>query len=146
MAGARRQDLLGRLADMGEEAIQKLADAPGADNSVIVVGNFDATVLSPNTITVIDTGGSTTVDVTQLTSAHHVAFHTSGNNDTMIGARPQDEIIADGDDAITGNFEYTPSDIAGGLLLWVLLALAASEPGRSALLRRAAARGRPRRA
>ena len=41
---------------------------------------------------------------------------------------------------------HTPSDIAGGLLLWVLLALAASEPGRSALLRRAAARGRPRRA
>ena len=31
MAGARRQDLIGRLADMGEEAIQRLADAPGAD-------------------------------------------------------------------------------------------------------------------
>jgi cholesterol oxidase len=31
MAGARRQDLLGRLADLSEEAIQRLADAPGAD-------------------------------------------------------------------------------------------------------------------
>src|SRR3954469_20646093 len=31
MAGARRTDLLGRLADMSEEAIQRLSDAPGAD-------------------------------------------------------------------------------------------------------------------
>jgi DNA repair ATPase RecN len=31
MAGARRQDLLGRLADISEEAIQRLAEAPGAD-------------------------------------------------------------------------------------------------------------------
>lgn len=27
----RRQDLLGRLADLSEEAIQRLSDAPGAD-------------------------------------------------------------------------------------------------------------------
>lgn len=31
MAGARRQDLLGRLADISEEAIQRLSEAPGAD-------------------------------------------------------------------------------------------------------------------
>jgi hypothetical protein len=31
MAGPRRQDLLGRLADLSEEAIQRLAEAPGAD-------------------------------------------------------------------------------------------------------------------
>jgi hypothetical protein len=31
MAGTRRTDLLGRLADMSEEAIQRLSDAPGAD-------------------------------------------------------------------------------------------------------------------
>ena len=34
MAGARRQDLLGRLTDLGEEAIQRLADAPGGDRLV----------------------------------------------------------------------------------------------------------------
>jgi hypothetical protein len=27
----RRQDLLGRLADLSEEAVQRLAEAPGAD-------------------------------------------------------------------------------------------------------------------
>lgn len=30
----RRQDLLGRLADISEEAIQRLADAPGADRAL----------------------------------------------------------------------------------------------------------------
>ena len=40
MAGARRQDLLGRLADMGEEAIQKLADAPGADKALTALNGL----------------------------------------------------------------------------------------------------------
>jgi TolA-binding protein len=31
MAGTRRNDLLGRLADLSEETIQRLSDAPGAD-------------------------------------------------------------------------------------------------------------------
>jgi hypothetical protein len=30
----RRQDLLGRLADISEEAIQRLSDAPGADRAL----------------------------------------------------------------------------------------------------------------
>ena len=85
---------------------------------------------SVNTITVNDGGGSTTVDLTNLKSRHHVAFHTSGNNDTMIGARPQDEIIPDGgtggggnggggnggggDDVVgNGAFQLTQSDVAG---------------------------------
>ena len=40
MAGARRQDLLGRLADLGEEAIQRLGEAPGADR---MLGALNAT-------------------------------------------------------------------------------------------------------
>ena len=31
MAGTRNKDLLSRLADLSEEAIQRLAEAPGAD-------------------------------------------------------------------------------------------------------------------
>ena len=34
MAGARRTDLLGKLADLSEEAIQRLSDAPGADRAL----------------------------------------------------------------------------------------------------------------
>lgn len=39
MPGARRTDLLGRLADLSEEAIQRLGDAPGADR---VLGAMNA--------------------------------------------------------------------------------------------------------
>jgi hypothetical protein len=34
MAGARRQDILGKLAGMSEDAIQRLAEVPGADRAV----------------------------------------------------------------------------------------------------------------
>ncbi len=68
----------------------------GGTNNVLAVGNFNATALSFNTITVNDDGGSTTVDLSQLTSAHHVAFHTTGDDDAIIGARPQDQVFADG--------------------------------------------------
>jgi hypothetical protein len=37
---ARRNDLLGRLADLSEDAIQRLSDAPGADR---VAGALNAT-------------------------------------------------------------------------------------------------------
>jgi hypothetical protein len=40
MAGARRNDLLGKLADLGEEAIQRLSDAPGGER---LVGAINAT-------------------------------------------------------------------------------------------------------
>ena len=30
----RKQDLLGRLADMSEDAIQRLSEAPGADRAL----------------------------------------------------------------------------------------------------------------
>jgi hypothetical protein len=39
MAGARRNDLLGRLADLSEDAIQRLTEAPGADR---VLGALNA--------------------------------------------------------------------------------------------------------
>jgi hypothetical protein len=40
MARARRNDLLGKLADLSEDAIQRLSDAPGADR---VAGALNAT-------------------------------------------------------------------------------------------------------
>ncbi len=39
MARARQKDLLSRLADAGEEAIQKLGDMPGAHRAVEAVGS-----------------------------------------------------------------------------------------------------------
>jgi hypothetical protein len=40
MAGARRTDLLGKLADLSEDAIQRLSDAPGADRALGALNNL----------------------------------------------------------------------------------------------------------
>ena len=37
MATARRQDLLGKLAGLSEDAIQRLADVPGAERAVTAI-------------------------------------------------------------------------------------------------------------
>ena len=40
MAGARRQDLLNRLAGLSEDAIQRLAEVPGADRAVTAMNSL----------------------------------------------------------------------------------------------------------
>jgi len=40
MATARRGDLLGRLADLSEEAIQRLTEVPGADRAVGAINSL----------------------------------------------------------------------------------------------------------
>ena len=37
---AKRNDLLGRLADLSEEAIQRLSDVPGADRALAAVNSL----------------------------------------------------------------------------------------------------------
>jgi phage shock protein A len=39
MAGARRNDLFGKLADLSEEAMQRLSDAPGAERLVAALNS-----------------------------------------------------------------------------------------------------------
>lgn len=63
-----------------------------ADN-VKVVGDFTQTTLAYNTITVDGTAGNTTVDISNLTSAHRIVFNTDGAGDTVVGTlRPQDVV------------------------------------------------------
>jgi Ca2+-binding RTX toxin-like protein len=90
--GANPASIIAELSEIEEIVINTRAGT----NTVTPVGNFNGTALNFSTITVNDDGGSTTVDVSQMTSAHHVAFHTSGTDDTFIGARPQDEMLPDG--------------------------------------------------
>jgi hypothetical protein len=40
MATSRRNDLLGRLADLSEEAIQRLSDVPGADKALTAINSL----------------------------------------------------------------------------------------------------------
>ena len=66
--------------------------AAGGD-TISVIGNFNATSLNFNTVTVNGGAGSDVVNITGLASAHRVVFNTGGGADSFIGTpRPQDVI------------------------------------------------------
>jgi Ca2+-binding RTX toxin-like protein len=52
-------------------------------DTVNISGDFSATSLSPNTITVTGGNGADTVDARNLTSADHIVFNGGGGNDTF---------------------------------------------------------------
>ena len=55
-----------------------------------VIGDFSATSLRLNTITIDGDAGDDTIDISALTSAHRIVFRSNGGNDTIIGAlRPR---------------------------------------------------------
>lgn len=58
-----------------------------------VIGDFSATSLRLNTITIDGGAGDDTIDISALTSAHRIVFRSNGGNDTIVGTlRPQDVI------------------------------------------------------
>src|SRR5690606_34328770 len=62
-------------------------------DQIIVIGDFTATSLDFNTITIEGTAGDDIVDISSLSSAHRIVFKSNGGNDTIIGTlRPQDVI------------------------------------------------------
>ena len=63
-------------------------------DTIQVIGNFSSTSLNFNTITVNGSGGDDVVDVSGLTSAHHVVLNSGGGNDQLVGMRAQDEFNA----------------------------------------------------
>ncbi len=89
------QTLLGSLTNAGFPGLTtNIASTVGNPaDSVKVVGDFTQTTLAYNTITVDGTAGNTTVDISNLTSAHRIVFNTGGTGDTVIGTlRPQDVV------------------------------------------------------
>ena len=72
----------------------------GAGDTFNVIGDFSATSLRLNTITIDGDAGDDTIDISALTSAHRIVFRSNGGNDTIIGTlRPEDVIeLPDGAD------------------------------------------------
>ncbi|MGO4670268.1 peroxidase family protein, partial [Bosea sp. 2RAB26] len=65
----------------------------GGGDTFQVIGNFAATTLFTNTITIDGSTGDDTVNISALTSAHRIVFKSIGGHDTIIGTlRPQDVI------------------------------------------------------
>ena len=74
-----------------------------AGDTFELIGDFSATSLRPNTITIAGSSADDTIDISALTSNHRVVFNANGGNDTIVGTpRPQD--------VIQGNVTVTPGD------------------------------------
>ncbi len=77
-----------------------------------VIGDFTATDLDLNTITINGTAGNDIVDINGLDSAHRIVFRSNGGNDTIVGTlRAQDRIeLPFGSDPAS----YTPTQNGNG--------------------------------
>ena len=74
-----------------------------AGDTFELIGDFSATSLRPNTITIEGSDANDTIDISALTSSHRVVFNANGGNDTIVGTpRPQD--------VIEGNVTVTPGN------------------------------------
>ena len=65
----------------------------GAGDTFQVIGDFTATSLRLNTITIDGDEGDDTIDISALTSAHRIVFRSNGGNDTIIGALQAEDVI-----------------------------------------------------
>jgi Ca2+-binding RTX toxin-like protein len=86
---------------------------PSAGGDTIqVFGDFTQTSLLLNTITINGSSANDTVDLSALTSAHRIVFHTNGGNDVIVGTmRPQDVIALP--NGMTAD-DYTATQNANG--------------------------------
>ncbi|HKK91847.1 MAG TPA: peroxidase family protein, partial [Longimicrobiales bacterium] len=83
------EQVIGQLRNIEEIQINT---AGGADD-VQVIGDFNPTALNFNTITIDDVDGDDNVNIEGLTSVHRILFRTEGNNNTVVGAVRDTDVI-----------------------------------------------------
>ncbi|MCU4651202.1 M10 family metallopeptidase C-terminal domain-containing protein [Roseibacterium sp. SDUM158016] len=83
------EQVIGQLRNIEEIRINT---AGGADD-VQVIGDFNPTALNFNTITIDDVDGDDNVNIEGLTSIHRILFRTEGNNNTVVGAVRDTDVI-----------------------------------------------------
>lgn len=62
-------------------------------DSIQVIGDFNATSLDFNTITIDGSAADDVVDINSLLSAHRIVFRSNGGNDMIIGALRAQDVI-----------------------------------------------------
>ena len=95
--GTNSTSIIAELRDIEEIRINGFdpagASGSGGNDTFLIIGDFSATSLRPNTITVDGSTGDDTIDISSLGSAHRIVFKSNGGNDTIIGTlRPQDVV------------------------------------------------------
>jgi Ca2+-binding RTX toxin-like protein len=101
LLGNQAETVVARLSEIEEIVVNTGGNGLFGDN-VIIVGDFDPTSLSFNTITINGTNDDDAVDISGIQSAHRILFRSNGGNDTVVGTlRAQDVIeIAESADPV----------------------------------------------
>ncbi|MBD2748014.1 cadherin-like domain-containing protein [Microvirga sp. BT688] len=95
--GATYASVIAELAEIEEIRINGFDPAGEAGNAgsdtFQIIGDFSATSLRPNTITIDGDEGADIVDISGLTSAHRIVFRSNGGNDTIVGTLRAQDVI-----------------------------------------------------
>ncbi|QQR40398.1 peroxidase family protein [Devosia rhizoryzae] len=94
--GTNASSIIAELSEIEEIRING-ADPTGSGtaggDTFAVFGDFSATSLRLNTITIDGDAGDDTIDISALSSAHRIVFRSNGGHDTIVGTlRPEDVI------------------------------------------------------
>lgn len=87
--GTTNANIIAELDNIEEIIINTGA---GTDQ-VIPIGNFNATSLNFNTITINGSEGNDTVDISGLASAHRILFRSNGGQDTIVGTLRAQDVV-----------------------------------------------------
>ena len=94
--GTGASSIIAELTEIEEirvNAVDPSGTGIAGNDNFEVIGNFSATSLRLNTITIDGDVGDDTIDISALTSAHRIVFKSNGGNDTIVGTlRPEDVI------------------------------------------------------
>ena len=114
--GTDAASIIAELREIEEIRINGIdPQAPGgtaAGDTFTLSGDFSGTSLRPNTIAIVGTAGSDTIDISSLVSSHRVVFQTNGGDDMVVGSpRPQD--VFEGDYTVTNSSYVAPMELIG---------------------------------
>ncbi len=114
--GLTNADVIAELREIEEIRINSVdpsgTTGPAGNDAFNIVGDFAATSLRLNTITIDGNAGDDTIDITSLDSAHRIVFRSNGGNDTIIGTlRPEDVIELPGGATIDEYIETSANGV-----------------------------------
>jgi Ca2+-binding RTX toxin-like protein len=96
--GTNFTSIIAELRDIEEIRINGVdptgaAGGAGAGDTFLAIGDFSATSLRLNTITIDGQAGNDTVDISALASAHRIVFRSNGGSDTVVGTLRAQDVI-----------------------------------------------------
>jgi Ca2+-binding RTX toxin-like protein len=107
--------VIGELREIEEIRINSVdpsgtTGGAGPGDTFNIIGDFSATSLRLNTITIDGEAGDDTIDISSLGSSHRIVFKSNGGNDTIIGALRAEDVVELTEGADLSTYELVEND------------------------------------